>query len=311
MKNSRKTTVLGRLEHHRYAKPLAFIAVTFLITMMAGTIMADVKIEKDVQPVTPGTVCYTVTSDYQTGPNKLEVLLPDKMEAGKKYPVLYTLPVNVGTSGNWGSAIVELQKLDVPNRYGVIVVAPAYDTEPWFGDMPKPADASKPWIRQQAYITDVIIPFMDKEFPTRAERDGRYLITFSKAGFGAFGLLLRNPDLFAKAAVYDCADPVPATEIFNTWGMIASYGTLANFDENFNIIRLLRTDKVIKALQGGDRRIVLMAGSLQYGGVNLINQTLQDSKIPYEFIVFPGMGHSWNAGWLSMGVHALLSSPKP
>jgi len=269
---------------------------------------ADTKIDKDPQPVHPGTVCYTVTSDYQKGPNKLEVLLPDKVEPGRKYPVLYVLPVNTGTDGTWGSGIVELQKLDVQNRYGVMVVAPAYDVEPWYGDMPKPSDASQPWIRQQGYITDVVIPFIDKEFPTETEK-GRYLITFSKGGFGGLGLLLRNPNLFYKSAVDDCADPIPSSVIFNTWGMVASYGTLANFDENFNLVRLLHTEQVQKALAGNDRRVILLAGSLNYGGVNIIRQSLDDSKIAYAFMAFPGMGHSWNAGWLSPAVNALLPNP--
>jgi hypothetical protein len=269
---------------------------------------ADPTIDKDPQPVHPGTVCYTVTSDYQKGPNKLEVLLPDKVEPGRKYPVLYVLPVNTGTDGNWGSGLVELQKLDVQNRYGVIVVAPAYDVEPWYGDMPKPTDPSQPWIRQQAYITDVVIPFIDKEFPTETEK-GRYLITFSKGGFGGLGLLLRNPGIFYKSAVDDCADPMPSTVIFNTWGIVASYGTLANFDENFNLLRLLHDDKVAKAFTGNDRRVILIAGSPSYGGVNMVRQGLDDSKIPYAYMVFPGMGHSWNAGWLSPAVNAMLPIP--
>jgi len=286
----------------------AFIFFSLVSFFFSDAAIADAKIDKDPQPVHPGTVCYTVTSDYQKGPNKLEVLLPDKLEPGRKYSVLYVLPVNVGTDGNWGSGIVELQKLDVQNRYGVIVVAPAYDVEPWFGDMPKPSDPTQPWIRQQAYITDVVIPFIDKEYPTETEK-GRYLITFSKGGFGGLGLLLRNPNLFYKSAVDDCADPIPSTVIFNTWGMVASYGTLANFDENFNLVRLLHTDSVQKAFTGSDRRVILIAGSFNYGGVNIVRQSLEDSKIPYAFMVFPGMGHSWNAGWLSPAVNAMLPTP--
>jgi len=285
---------------------IAFLGLLGLF--VSNVTNADTKIDKDPQPVHPGTVCYTVTSDYQKGPNKLEVLLPAQIEPGRKYPVLYVLPVNTGTDGNWGSGLVELQKLDVQDRYGVIVVAPAYDVEPWYGDMPKPSDPSQPWIRQQAYITDIVIPFIDKEYPTQTDK-GRYLITFSKGGFGGLGLLLRNPNIFYKSAVDDCADPMPSAVIFNTWGIVASYGTLSNFDENFNLLRLLHDDKVAKAFTGNDRRVILIAGSPSYGGVNMVRQGLDDSKIPYAYMVFPGMGHSWNAGWLSPAVNALLPIP--
>jgi len=155
----------------------------------------------------------------------------------------------------------------------------------------------------------VVIPFIDKQYPTLAEKNGRFLIGFSKSGFGAFGLILRNPDVFAKVAVFDCADPNPTEKIFDTWGMKMSYGTRENFDANFNLVTLLKTERVMKAMQGDTRRITLMAGSLAYGGVEAIHQQLKDGKIPYTYVVLPGMGHSWNSGWLGMAAHSILPQP--
>jgi len=54
------------------------------------------EIKLDDQAVHAGIRSYTVTSAYQKGPNKLEVLLPDDYSPTNHYRVLYLLPVNAG-----------------------------------------------------------------------------------------------------------------------------------------------------------------------------------------------------------------------
>jgi hypothetical protein len=258
----------------------------------------------------PGIVSFNVSAPgYQRGVNRLEVLCPDKMPPGKRFPVLIALPVNTGVDGNWGSPIGEMRKLNLHNLHQVICVVPAYDVEPWFGDMPAPPASGAPWIRQQAYITDVVLPLLDREFPTIAERSGRHLVGFSKSAFGALGLLLRNPGLFESAAIYDGADPLPKPDIYHSWGMSASYGPRENFDQNFELPALIARQK--QHFQGPARRITLLAGSLSYGGVETIHAALRDHKIAYSYLVFPGMGHSWNAGWLKLAAASLLPLPPP
>ena len=138
----------------------------------------ETRITPDAQSVNPGIRSYTVISAYQKSPNKLEVLLPDTYASDKKYPVVYLLPVNTGTSGQWGSGIVEAKKANLQNAFGLIFVAPAYDTQPWFGDNP-----IRPDIRQDSYLLDVVLPFIDKEFSTVPGARGRMLVGFSKSGW--------------------------------------------------------------------------------------------------------------------------------
>lgn len=292
---------------------ISFLLIGFFLVCAAAaqTPEADVVTAvRDANPLKPGIVSFNVTAPgYQKGANPVEVLCPDAMPPGKRFPVLIALPVNTGLDGKWGSPVEEMRKLNLHNLYQVICVVPACDVEPWFGDMPAaPADGS-PRIRQQAYITDVVVPLIDREFPTQAERSGRYIIGFSKSGFGAFGLLLRNPGMFEAAAIYDCADPDPKPDLYDSWGMSASFGPRENFDKGFHIPTLIERHQA--HFQGKTRRITLMAGSFAYDGVEKIHAALKANTIAYSYLILPEMGHSWNAGWLKLAAASILPNPPP
>jgi S-formylglutathione hydrolase FrmB len=256
-------------------------------------------IEKDPQPPNPGIPCWIVASDYQNGPTKLEVLAPDKLEPGRKYPVVIMLPVNTGTWGNWGSSIVEAKKLNLHNAFQAILVAPAFDTEPWGGDHP-----TNPKVRQQSYVLDAVLPFVQKEFP--ADPAQTHLIGFSKSGLGALSLFLRNPDKFAKVAVFDPFGRVDSQQIFNTWGLTASYGPRDNFDK-FDPF-LLVPQKKDQLKQG--RRVTLIAGGPgTRRGVDNLRDLLADNGCSFTYVLISDAGHDWRTGWLPVAFTSLLPLP--
>ena len=47
-----------------------------------------------------GFLVHTVTSPYQSGETQIRVLLPDERPPGKRFPVLYVLPVEAGNGGS-------------------------------------------------------------------------------------------------------------------------------------------------------------------------------------------------------------------
>jgi len=267
--------------------------------LLATVTLAEPMIQRDATPANPGIPSWTVTSDYQNGPNKLEILAPDPIDPARKYPVVVMLPVNTGTWGNWGSSIVEVKKLNLHNAFQAICVAPAFDTEPWGGDHP-----TNPKVRQQAYILDVVLPFVEKEFPI--DPNQRHLIGFSKSGLGALSLFLRNPDRFAKVAVFDPFGRVDSQQIFNTWGITASYGNRENFDK-FDPFLLIpaKKDQLKK-----DRRITLIAGGPgTRRGVDNLRDLLADNGCSFTYSLISDAGHDWRTGWLPAAFTALLPLP--
>ena len=259
----------------------------------------ETRITPDVQSVNSGIRSYTVVSGYQKGPNELEVLLPDAYTPDKKFPVVYLLPVNTGTSGQWGSGIVEARKANLQNAFGLIFVAPAYDTQPWFGDNPARAD-----IRQDSYLLKVVLPFIDKEFSTVAEARGRMLIGFSKSGLGAWQLFLMHLDLFDQIAVFDSYQGQPTQEQWNTWGFADTYGTRENFDA-YDPPKLLDQQKQV--LQKSPRRITLIGGGPGVRvGVDWYRTKLEDYKIPHIYVHGTYMQHNWYSGWLPLAVASMV-----
>ena len=93
---------------------------------------------------------HAVRSPYQAGTTLIRVLLPEKLEPGRKYPVVYVLPVEAGTESRYGDGLKEVQKLGLPDRLGAVFVAPTFSHIPWYADHP-----TRPEVRQESYFLKV------------------------------------------------------------------------------------------------------------------------------------------------------------
>jgi hypothetical protein len=287
---------------------LLFLASGNLDPLPADTADAPTRVIPDAQEVHPGILCFTVSSAYQPQSNKLEVLLPDDYSPKKKqYRVVYLLPVNVGTDGQWGSGIVEAQRDNLQNAFDLIFVAPAYGNVPWFGDNPTRKD-----LRQNSYLIDVVIPFIEHQYSTDKSAHGRLLVGFSKAGLGAWELFLMHLDLFEQAGIFDSYQGQPSDLEWKTWGFLDTYGTRENFDR-YEPTHLLDLHK--KELAAQPRRITLLGGGPgSRVGVDLYRSLLREDKIPFIYVDGNYMQHDWYSGWLPLAVAGMVfpgdTSPK-
>src|SRR4051812_2695920 len=122
----------------------------------AGSVPGDApKISGPVKDAN-GFLVHTVTSEFQGGPTKIKVLLPDKLEKGRRYPVIYVLPVEAGDESRYGDGLLEIKKRDLHNKYGVICVLPTFARLPWYAD--HPTDRK---IRHETYLLRVVVPFVE------------------------------------------------------------------------------------------------------------------------------------------------------
>jgi len=141
---------------------------------------------------------HEVTSPLQAAPTQIKVLLPDKLDPSRRYPVIYVLPVEPLNENHYGDGLLEVKAHDLHNHCQAIFVTPTFAHLPWYAD-----HAADPKIRQESYFINEVLPLVEKTYPARPGPAGRYLLGFSKSGWGAFSLLLRHPQLFAKAAAWD------------------------------------------------------------------------------------------------------------
>jgi S-formylglutathione hydrolase FrmB len=242
-----------------------------------------------------GLLIHDLQSPFQEGTTQFGVLLPDKREANKRYPVVYVLPVEAGQGGQFGNGMSEVKKHNLHNKHQAIFVAPTFSAIPWYADHPE-----NPRIRQESYFLEVVLPAVEKHYPVQTEISGRLLLGFSKSGWGAFSLLLRNPKLFGKAAAWDAPMLMEAP---NKYEMDRIFATQKNF-EQYQITKLLEG----RAAELGKQKRLILLG---YGNFRSHHQSLHalmtKLKIEHEYRDGPERTHDWHSGWVPEAVGLLFS----
>ena len=130
--------------------------------------------------------------------------LPDGYESSSlEYPVIYLLHGSGGNETSWDEGIEIIDSLVQEGHIPpVIAVAPASGRSWW-------TDSVEPF--ESAFIED-LIPYVDANWRTIAEREGRAVAGYSMGGYGAVRYALAYPETFGAAtalrpALYDQQPP--------------------------------------------------------------------------------------------------------
>ena len=240
-----------------------------------------------------GFVVHEVDSPYQKGKTQICVLAPDRMEKDKQYRVVYVLPVEPGNGTEHGNGLVEIKKLDLHNRFGIIFVMPTFSDWPWYCDHP-----TDPMVRQETYFVEVVVRFIEKTYPSLSTQEGRLLLGFSKSGLGAFTLLLRHPDFFGRAAAWDAPlKMAKPNQIF---------ATQENFDK-YQVSTLL-TKEATKLKTHSRLAIIGYSKFAKYRPHHqAIHEQMARLDIPHKYQDVCHGKHDWRSGWLEDAVRFLVS----
>jgi hypothetical protein len=278
-----------------------FASLLFVVSLIRAE-------EMPVKPDTNGVWHDTLTSPYAVGTNTIAVLLPDHFDPAKKHSVLYVLPVEGRGSSRYGDGLAVIRKLNAHNRHNLIVAAPSFEIPPWFGN-----HATDPGRRYEDYMVKTVVPFIESRYPTTGTPEGRLLLGFSKSGWGAFTLILRNPDVFGYAASWDA--PLMLTEKqFGVWQTDQNFGTPENMGPYLPSV-LLRD----KSGPFREKTRLVLAGKNLFG-------TMSDKRFPYEgpshteaaHALMEQVGvkhaydpevaapHSWNPKWVGPVLEKLM-----
>ena len=244
-----------------------------------------------------GFLVHSVESPYQKGETKIRVLLPDKMDANKKYRILFVLPVEAKDGNHYGNGLIEVKKLGLHNKYQLICVAPTFSHLPWYADHP-----TNQKIRQETYFLKVVLPFVERRYPAVGKPKGRLLVGFSKSGWGAFTLLVRHPELFYRAAAWDA--PFMKDKP-NQFGMGPIFQTQDNFTK-YQLSALLK--ERAKLLKKTNRFVLAGSGNFRRHHQQ-IHALMKNLDIPHDYHVGSSkIKHHWNSGWLAEAVKLLVGS---
>lgn len=276
-----------------------------LPAMLMVALAADpegVAADGPVRDAAKGVDVFQVASPYTGGRNRVEVLLPDKVEAGLVYPVLYVLPVGGDFGGKYGDGLQEVRKADAHNRHGLIAVSMAFDTVPWYG-----ANATDLRIRHEDYLLKAILPLIEGRYPASRQAADRLLIGFSKSGFGAVNLLLRNPEVFGFACSWDA----PLSFTAKDFGQV---GTRPHFGTAEQMARYIPADLATQRapeLARQPARLVILGKSLWGKPTEKFHRHLDSLGIPHRYDDTLTGEHSWSSGWVAKAVELLLALRQP
>lgn len=241
-----------------------------------------------------GFLIHEVESPFQAGKTSIRVLAPDQ-PAAERCRVVYVLPVEPRDEQRYGDGLLEIKQHDLHNKHRVLFVAPTFSHLPWYADHPTNVE-----IRQESYLLQVVLPFVEKTYPVQAAPAGRLLAGFSKSGWGAWSLLLRHPDLFGRAAAWDAPLWKDRPDQF---GMGEIFATQENF-ERYHVKSLLK--QKADELRGKDR-LVLTGYDNFRDQHQQTEQLLLELKIPHTYRDGPKRKHDWHSGWLEESLAFLLA----
>ena len=129
--------------------------------------------------------------------------LPSGYETSdRRYPVLYLLHGLGGNENDWWD-MSDLS--DYAGKYQLIIVTPGVG-DSWYAN-----SAGDPAAKYEDVIPKDLIPYIDANYRTVADRNGRAIAGLSMGGLGALKYALRYPQLFAFAGSFSGALDVPRT----------------------------------------------------------------------------------------------------
>ena len=230
-----------------------------------------------------GTDTFRLHSRFQGGTAGLRVVEPDNFgNPGKEVRILFILPVNPAGNREHGDGLEAVRKTNLHNELGLILAAPEFYSLPWYCDNPNSGQ------NDESFFLNDILPFLDRNYP--AEKTTRLLLGFSKSGWGALSLLLRNPELFAAAAAWDA--PL-MEETPKDYGMKETFGSL----ENFNKYRIPLLLKEKAPLFIKEKRIALSGNSLFGEQMEQAHKLLDGLGIPHDWDNSTKREHKFGSGW--------------
>lgn len=241
-------------------------------------------------------VVHGLRSPRQAGETTVRVFLPDALDPRAQPRLLLVLPVEAGTESRWGDPAAEIRRTDIANRYELVVAIPTFTALPWYADHP-----SDDRLQQEAYLLLDVLPLIDRYHGTESESGRTLLVGFSKSGWGAWSLLLRNPGTFARAAAWDA----PLMQSMpDKYGMGPIFGDQANFNGYLVSDLVRRRAELLR----GRRRLVLTGYFESFRPHHVaMHELLKELGVPHSYRDGPKRDHHWESGWLDEAVSLLVS----
>lgn len=227
---------------------------------------------------------------------KAAITFPSSYEKGQsRYPVVYLLHGGSGAFSDWHQKVTEKGLVNrMAEEHNLIIVTPGVGPASYYYDSPL-LDS----VRYETYLIQELIPFIDQNYRTLAQKESRAITGLSMGGHGAITLAAKHPQLFVAAGSMSGVmnidtDLWKVGEDFRNMrkkGQIEMLGQINYQAPKFNpytavgLVDQLKNQKVSLILDCGVDDFLIETNRQMHG-------LLMEKGIPHEYIERPG-AHTW------------------
>ena len=137
----------------------------------------------------------SVRSDAMNKTLMAAVVKPSNYDQSDALPTVYLLHGGAGSFSDWHKKTIKKDLLTrLADEYGVLIVTPGVGPASYYYDSPK-MDS----VQYETYLIKELIPYVDQNYKTIKEKNGRVITGLSMGGHGAITLATKHPDLFVAA----------------------------------------------------------------------------------------------------------------
>ena len=213
-----------------------------------------------------------------------------------RYPVVYLLHGGSGAFSDWHQKVTEKGIVNqMAEEHKVLIVTPGVGPASYYYDSPL-LDT----VRYETYMIQELIPFIDKNYRTLAQKESRAITGLSMGGHGAITLAAKHPTLFIAAGSMSGVmnidtDLWKVGEDFRSLrkkgqiemlGPINYQGPLFNPYTAVGLVDQLKNQKVSLIIDCGVDDFLIETN-------RQMHSLLMEKKVAHEYIERPG-AHTWN-----------------
>ena len=228
---------------------------------------------------------------------KAAISFPSGYENGEgRFPVVYLLHGGSGGFSDWHQKVTEKGIVNqLAEEHKVLIVTPGVGPASYYYDSPL-LDS----VRYETYMIQELIPFIDKNYRTLAQKESRAITGLSMGGHGAITLAAKHPTLFIAAGSMSGVmnidtDLWKVGEDFRSLrkkgqiemlGPINYQGPLFNPYTAVGLVDQLKSQKVSLIIDCGVDDFLIETN-------RQMHSLLMEKKVAHEYIERPG-AHTWN-----------------
>lgn len=250
----------------------------------------------------------SVYSEVMKKSLKIAVTTPSSYDAdGEKLPVLYLLHGGSGAFDDWHKKVTQPGLLnELSEKHNLIIVTPGVGPSSYYFDSPL-LDS----VQYETYIIKEVIPFVEQNFSTLAQKESRAISGLSMGGHGAMTLSAKYPDLFIAAGsmsgvmnidtrMWEVGDGLKNMRKASQKQMLGDINYEAPFSK-YTAVGL------VDEMKSNDLALIIDCGVDDFliSTNRQLHKLLLENETPHEYIERPG-AHSWPYWTEALPVHLLF-----